>query len=318
VKDFEFVFLLVKVPRSLKKGALLMEQFLNAIHGVLIKNSVNRVSFEVVSIDGVVSFFVVCPLFVKDVIKSQIYAQYVDCVVEEVEDWVGGVGGGGAVGFGESFVYSFKSYGDFEDGNSLGAILNSFSGVNGKVVLQIVARPVSNVVRKGFYGFASSVFYKINFLLRFSFFRFVLSFLKRKNFSEDVNRFGKLFYKVSVRVGVFLEEGGNVGLIRRKVDEVFGVLGQFAVAGENELVLRRFFYGNGVFLKRKFGHFEFFNVEEMATLFYLPDSDVVSVDLNLVGAREFRAPLNKGLRIGGGICMLLGRLGWVNLLFWLI
>lgn len=93
--DEETVVLLLQVPRTNEKKELAAEQMLAAIHGLLTKKATSlfasvvhdKISFEIAVVEGRVSFFVWVPERLKQYIEDQIYAQYPNVGISEVEDY---------------------------------------------------------------------------------------------------------------------------------------------------------------------------------------------------------------------------------------
>jgi len=79
-------FLLVKIPASNEQKENAMENFFHSIQRVISKNV--YVSFEMVSENQFLSFYIVVPKGLKNLIESQLYAQYPDVEVEEVQDYL--------------------------------------------------------------------------------------------------------------------------------------------------------------------------------------------------------------------------------------
>lgn len=93
----EWVLLNIRIPREVLRSPEAMELVLNAFHqGGGIGTWYNRLvkgavllwfSLEIVSIEGNIYFFVHTPRKFKDLLESQIYAQYPQAEVTEVEDY---------------------------------------------------------------------------------------------------------------------------------------------------------------------------------------------------------------------------------------
>ena len=96
-KNFQFIMLEVKVPRTVDKTPLAMEL---ALHGFLQGRPYNWYdiwwvgevkpwfSLELVSLEGDVKFFIRTPSKFKKLIESSIYAHYPDTEIHEVKDYV--------------------------------------------------------------------------------------------------------------------------------------------------------------------------------------------------------------------------------------
>lgn len=96
-KNFDFVILEVKLPRTIEKTPLAMELVLQAFHQGGTGNWYERwwegkvkpwFSLEIVSIEGNVKFLIRTPSKFKRLIESHIYAQYPDIEVHEVKDYI--------------------------------------------------------------------------------------------------------------------------------------------------------------------------------------------------------------------------------------
>lgn len=93
----DYVLLEIKLPSEIKKTPLAMEIVLNGIHigpgeqtwiKRYIKGSVRPWwSLEMVSIEGEIHFFIWTRKFIKNMVESQIYAQYPEVEIHEVEDY---------------------------------------------------------------------------------------------------------------------------------------------------------------------------------------------------------------------------------------
>ena len=136
----EWVLLNIRIPREVLRSPEAMELALNAFHqggGIgtwynrLVKGAVLMwFSLEIVSIEGSIYFFVHVSRKFKDLIESQIYAQYPQAEITEVEDYTKHVplyekGNGWSV-FGSEMVltdpdpYPIKTYIDYGLDKSVG------------------------------------------------------------------------------------------------------------------------------------------------------------------------------------------------------
>src|SRR5688500_6461874 len=87
--------LLLQVPRTNEKKELAAEQMFAALHGLLtpaqasfFKTAVHeRVSFEIAVQDKRIGFYVWVPEHLKSFVEEQIYAQYPDVHISEVDDY---------------------------------------------------------------------------------------------------------------------------------------------------------------------------------------------------------------------------------------
>ena len=95
-KSLASVVLRVAVSKINERGPMVAEQIFSAIHGIesnygfgdyLAGNTPPRISLEIASVNNKIQFFIWTPRKFKNVIESQMYAQYPDVEIEEVEDY---------------------------------------------------------------------------------------------------------------------------------------------------------------------------------------------------------------------------------------
>jgi hypothetical protein len=98
IMNIKWVLLEIQVPRDVIKSPAAMELiFSNALYHKSLKGFWEEYmigapwlwfSLEIVSIDGKVHFFIRTPTRIRDLVETQIYAQYPQAKVVEVEDYV--------------------------------------------------------------------------------------------------------------------------------------------------------------------------------------------------------------------------------------
>jgi len=96
--QIEKIVLEVRIPRDIEKPIKAMEQVFLGIHGYhdvfnwketwLEGEFLNSLSFEIVSTEGTVHFFIRCPAKARGLIESNIYAQYPGAEISLAEDYV--------------------------------------------------------------------------------------------------------------------------------------------------------------------------------------------------------------------------------------
>jgi len=86
----------VRVSKENETGPIVAEQIFSSLHGIykklgfwrtLFGGTQDRISFEVANIGSHIKFYVAFPLKYKNFIEGQIYAQYPDVEIHEVEDY---------------------------------------------------------------------------------------------------------------------------------------------------------------------------------------------------------------------------------------
>ncbi len=145
----------ILVPRENDKASLAAEQMFASIHGILEDNKKcsDVISFEVVSTeaDGI-RFYVVAPQHLSRFIEGQIYAQYPNADIKYVQDYAKNDSHGeeifvttGEIEMEKDYIFPIKTFRSFEV-DPLAAITGAMSELSHgeKVWLQIVARPVAN------------------------------------------------------------------------------------------------------------------------------------------------------------------------------
>lgn len=95
-KKLPSVVLRVAVSKTNERGPIVAEQIFAAIHGIkenygfgnyLAGQTPPRISVEIANVGNKIQFFIWTPRKFRNVIESQIYAQYPDVEIEEVEDY---------------------------------------------------------------------------------------------------------------------------------------------------------------------------------------------------------------------------------------
>lgn len=95
--NIDYVYLAVNVPTELEKSPKIMEQFLTSIFGMQSGGSWSDkfwkgrqqlyLSFELVGIGGVTRFIIRTPKQIRDFVEAQLYAEYPEAEIAEVEDY---------------------------------------------------------------------------------------------------------------------------------------------------------------------------------------------------------------------------------------
>lgn len=95
-RKMESVVLRVAVSKTNERGPIVAEQIYSALHGIrgnygffdyVFGRPKPRISLEIASVKNMIQFFIWTPRRFRNVIESQIYAQYPDIEIEEVEDY---------------------------------------------------------------------------------------------------------------------------------------------------------------------------------------------------------------------------------------
>ena len=155
LRSIEWKLLEIKIPREIEKRPKTMEEFFSGIYSsydvmidtlydIYLEGVIDLwFSFEIVSVDGDVRFYVRTPVKSRDMIESQIYAQYPDAEIKEAEDYVTDIPDdipskdydlwGAEMTLGKEDAYPLRTYKEFEDqasGEFVDPISNIVEGVS--------------------------------------------------------------------------------------------------------------------------------------------------------------------------------------------
>lgn len=154
-KQKNFVVLLVKISPSNESREDAMENFLRSIHRVLPNGT--TISLEMVSSDQFLNFYITVAPEYRNVVESQLYAQYPDSEIDEAQDVLSGMQQAvfAEIGFKHSSIYPLKTYQEFEEDilKSVSALLSK-TEPGEKVFWQIVLKRIGGKMRNrptGFY-----------------------------------------------------------------------------------------------------------------------------------------------------------------------
>ena len=95
-RNVEYMMIAVRVSKENEAGPIVAEQIFASIHGVYRNISWHKklrgyrndkISFEIANLEDSIRFFIRFPKRVRNMIEGQIYAQYPDVEIEEVDDF---------------------------------------------------------------------------------------------------------------------------------------------------------------------------------------------------------------------------------------
>ncbi len=178
VRSIKWKLLEIKIPKEIEKRPKTMEEFFSAIYStfdvtidtlydVYLEGVVDVwFSLEIVSIEGDVRFYIRTPILSLGMIESQIYAQYPEAEIKEVEDYVTDVPDdipskdyelwGTDMKLNREDGYPLRTYKEFEDqasGEFVDPISNIVEGVGKlqkgeQIWIQILIRAVGDDWKK--------------------------------------------------------------------------------------------------------------------------------------------------------------------------
>ncbi|MFH1547516.1 MAG: type IV secretion system DNA-binding domain-containing protein [bacterium] len=154
------VILHVEVPRLNEKTPLASEQMFASLHGILkdSERSVDFLSFEFISDKATgINFYAVVPKYLFKFVEGQIYAQYPNANISEVEDYINKAPENvdpssyrpyistSEIEMAKDFVFPIKTFRDFEV-DPLASITSTLADVEDgeRIMVQVLVRPVAN------------------------------------------------------------------------------------------------------------------------------------------------------------------------------
>ena len=155
----DYTVLFISVPKENEKTPQAAEALFAALHGIYKSKSeemasaiADFVSFEIVAQKNQIKFYVFVPNHLRDFVEGQIYAQYPDIEIKEVEDYARLPSSeqniayiGTELTLNKEDVYPIKTFINFEV-DPLASITAVLSKVhkNEEIWMQIIVRPVSD------------------------------------------------------------------------------------------------------------------------------------------------------------------------------
>lgn len=158
------VLLKILVPKNNEKTPLAAENLFAALHGIFRPDAQfnEHISFEVISQDKAIEFYVNCPTDLRDFIEGQIYAQYPNVDIREVNDYARADLADRKVAVTELAlnkpdVFPIKTFQNFEV-DPLASITGVLShmGDNEAVWLQTLVRPISDSWQNKAFGYVAA------------------------------------------------------------------------------------------------------------------------------------------------------------------
>lgn len=272
LKDKSKLFLQIKIPSNNEQKEDAMENFFHSMHRITSKNL--SISFEMVSENQFLSFYIAVPKGLRNILESQLYAQYPDVEVNEVEDYFNETDQNTAVVelcFKKPNFLSLNTYDKLHEDllKNLSAVLAK-TDTGDKAFIQIVLNKVgSKFYERGFRYFTYRVFGGNN-----------PSNAAYEKFSQDL-------YTGKIRLAYKSET-------KKSATSKLHTLVSFfkSVKGENALREPRISLFQGDLLKkfktRTLENSDLFSMGELATLYHFPyKGNLVS---NIVQTTSKRAP----------------------------
>ena len=319
------VFLKILVPRENDKTPLAAEQMFSSLHGILRerKRASDLLSFEIISSgEEGIRFYVVCPKDLAKFVEGQIYAQYPNANLEYVENYLTAKNSQTFVSVGKielekGCIFPIKTFRDF-DVDPLAAITSAISDLqkDEEAWIQLVIRPVSNfwqddskkyisAIRDGKNPAGESAWSKLGDIFADAFKsseegKITKEVVKlapgqEEELSKIEEKMLKVGFEFAIRVVAKAENQMRSEQILRDVVASFK---QFTTAHLNnftntsDLVDAKKIYED--FRKRSLSTDidDILNIEELASVFHLPNISVETPNISWSRARKAEPPMN--------------------------
>lgn len=262
------VYLQIKMPSESESRENSMEEFLKSLHRVLPNNTL--FSLEMMSSNQFLRFYIAIPKDQKNILESQLYAQYPEAEVEEqLSDYFPPLEGATFVqlDFKQKSIYPLASYKDLREDilKNLSAILSKTSAGE-EVYVQFSLKKVG------------SKFWQ----------RGLFSELFRQRKDESVKKkLAQDLFLGKLRIAYLTKDGSTAK------DKLISLAGLFKLLKSNcnELIRKKFFFPhNSVreFVARVFEEGDLWTAEEISAAYHFPyKGNIIS---NVISTQSKRAP----------------------------
>ena len=159
VQGQDYKLLLISVPKDNEKSPLAAEQMFASLHGIHRtvaelqgENAVQEhLSFEIISVDKYIRFYIYVPKELKEFVAGQIYAQYPTVAIQEIEDYTKTIDRENSVfastelSLTKEDFFPIKTFLNFEV-DPLAGITGALTEIvpGEQIWVQILARPISD------------------------------------------------------------------------------------------------------------------------------------------------------------------------------
>lgn len=328
----EYTILRIDVPRNNDKSPMSAEQMFASIHGIFSETAdyQNHLSFEIVSKEKYIQFYVYLPVHLKDFVEGQIYAQYPSVEINEVDDYVQDVDISQKncsiceLKLNKPDVYPIKQFTDFEV-DPISGITSVMSKLNSgeEVWFQMIIRPIgdewqekghamTNSVRSGVKPgskpFVSSLFKGLFGFLKEIAVQAVQPGADTSVAAKEVKlpasveealksieqKITKLGFETKIRIACI---GHDPVSVKLKCQNIAGAFKQYNTTNLNGFRVGEIRVNDPVSWK-DFAYRSFeedgnvFNIAELASIFHFPHSSVATPNIVWSGSKKGEPPAN--------------------------
>lgn len=280
------IILFIKTPSSNQHTQQAMEAMLQSLHRLLPQNA--ELSLEFVSSNQFLRFYIVTLPIYKNIVQSQLYAQFPDAEIEETSEYLPKRISETAIAqldFRHSSISPIRTYKNLEE-----SFLKSFSSLlatvdsDDKVFLQLALKRVgSSSLKRGFKAVQYSMFGK----------RYI-----GEQPTPSYEKFSKNLYVGKARIAYTAK---NKIEAEQKLNMTINIFKSLK-GSNNELKRKKFFVPKNIdqlFLDRSPKNGDYWMAEELATIYHFPfEGSLVS---NVVQTNSKRAPAPDILPFEGSV-----------------
>lgn len=160
------VLLSIELPKANERSPLAAEQMYASLHGLLrfTPETLEHISLEMISTAAGIRFYVFTPSNFRNFVEGQIYAQYPDAEIKEVDDYTTKVPETNAIAatdliLTKDYIFPIKTFRDFEEVDPLASITSTLSKIreDEQVWIQILVRPVDDLWQDRGHAYVKSV-----------------------------------------------------------------------------------------------------------------------------------------------------------------
>lgn len=335
-KNLESTLLLIEIPRTNDKKELSAEQMFASLHGILRQNKELRASkefqehigFEIVSVKRKIQFYIWTPSSLTNFVEGQVYAQYPDAQIKEIDpahDYVHSIPRSHQtqvinIKLIDDETLPITTFPSFEV-DPLAAITATLAKLESEdevLGIQILARPIDDSWHKASGNKIKSIKNGKTSLLGMNWItqaphalwappeataadqKVEVSERDRARISAIEEKSRKLGYRVTIRL-IYSYPDKLASTSRLKLQALLGAFKQFNTTNLNGFIqdhksmsslsqfMTRDFTGNGFIL----------NIEELASLYHLPHSNVETPNIVWARSRTGEPPTNLPVALDG-------------------
>lgn len=271
------VVLHLKVPRENDRGPVAMEAVFNGL-SELFRASPATISFEIVVRGGFLYFFLVCQRAVVDIVRGQLFSQYPNLEIEEVNDFTANLSPSThsiLLKLERPDAYPLKTFRELETD-----FLASLSGLstsvttNELVSIQIVVTPINT----------KAAFYK-------------LTHLRKLLIQKETDKLHRSLFLTSVRVSS--DASTKSELLAKSVASLFKTLDNTNL---NSLKITKSIHGQSALDiiggRLTSGNQYMLASDELATMFHLPTRQSGIAQVSVVKSKTAEPPINLPVKPG--------------------